>query len=117
MMFKYLKIAASFLFGGSDSKDRNISKSMEVARGVGNWIDERDYTPEEKAKADADNLKTLLEGVKATQNESSVRSNTRRVLAWAIMGVFLLAFIVCFVIKLFGGDITDLLEVSCQLDT
>lgn len=91
-MFTFLKTAGALLFGGSEAGSKSTSNIMKVAEGVGTWIDERDFTEEEKSKANAANLAVILEAVKLTQNENSVRSITRRVLAWAIMGTYLLSF-------------------------
>lgn len=97
-MFGLFKVAASvgsFLFGGETKEKTSTSNAMEAAKGIGNWIDEQTYTDEEKSIAHANNTKTLISAVIATQEENSTRSVTRRVLAWAIMGTFLGTFILC----------------------
>ena len=104
-MFGLLKMGLGFLFGGSAKESEGVNNAMTVARGVGNFIDEQNYTEEEKVVANAENLKTTLEAVKATRDENSTRSITRRVLAWMIMGSLVLAFWIAVIIKyVFEGD-------------
>jgi Fe2+ transport system protein B len=94
-IFKAVASVGSFLFGGESKQKSGTSNAMEAAKGVGNWIDEQQFTEEEKSAAHANNTKTLLAAIAHSQNENSTRSVTRRVLAWAIMGTFLLAFWIC----------------------
>ena len=93
-MFGLIKTGLSYLFGGSSKESSGVSNAMEVAKGVGNFIDEQNFTEEERSIANAKSLDTVLEGVKLTRDENSVRSVTRRVLAWTIMGSYLFAFTV-----------------------
>ena len=78
------------LFGSSDSMSKTMDIVGDSIRGVGNWIDERDFTEEEKSKANADASKAHLDLIKAIKDENSTRSITRR---W--MG-FLLIFWILF---------------------
>ena len=91
-MIGLLKMFGSFLFGGQARESAGVSNAMEVARGVGTFIDEQDYTAEERAVAHAQNTLSIIKAVEATREENSTRSVTRRVLAWSIMGSYLLAF-------------------------
>ena len=88
----WLKALGGFLFGGGDAGMVAHSDVMTVAKGVGNWIDEQQFTPQEQSAANAQNLQLVLKAVELTRDENSTRSVTRRVLAWAIMGSFLAAF-------------------------
>lgn len=99
-MFSILKMAGSFLFGGSAKESAGVSNAMTVAKGIGNFIDEQNYTEEEKAVAHANNTAMIIKAVEATREENSTRSVTRRVMAWAIMGSFLMAFWLVVVLKL-----------------
>lgn len=85
-MFSWL----ASVFGGS----KNSSKTLDIIdtsiKGIGNWIDEKDFTPEEKSKALAKAVDSHLELVKATNNENSTRSVTRRYIAVIIIGWVLL---------------------------
>ncbi len=91
---KFFKAIGSALFGGSETASKTVDFVAESARGIGTWIDERNFTEEEKSKADFATLQTVLKGIEATRDENSTRSITRRYLAWSIMGVYLLSFLV-----------------------
>jgi hypothetical protein len=72
---------------------QQIDKAMDIAKesttGIIAGIDAAWFTPEEKSRAALEITQAAIEMVLATQGESTVRSVTRRVLAWAIMGTFL----------------------------
>lgn len=91
-MLSLLKAGIGFLFGGSGKESSAGSKIMEVAKGVGGFIDEQQFTDEEKAKAQAEHMQLVFKAVELTRDENSVRSVTRRVMAWGIMGSLLGAF-------------------------
>jgi hypothetical protein len=59
-----------------------------VKSGV-SMIDKAFYTDQEKAENAMRFTNTWLKIQQATANENSIRSITRRILAWAIMGTFL----------------------------
>lgn len=82
------------LFGGGNTQEKAVDFAIDTAKGVGAWIDEQQFTDQERAEAHANNMNTLLKGIEATRDENSTRSVTRRYLAWGIMGVYLGAFIV-----------------------
>ena len=82
------------LFGGPATAEKTVDFAIDTAKGIGNWIDEQQFTDQERAVAHAQNLDRLLKGIEATRDENSTRSVTRRYLAWGIMGVYLGAFIV-----------------------
>jgi len=75
------------------SSDKTVRKAVNLVddsvRGVGNWIDELSFTEQEKAQANQKLLDFRLKVLDKTADESSVRSISRRILAWAIVGVFL----------------------------
>ena len=111
-LFNVIASGASFLFGGSAKETAGTSNAMSVARGVGNFIDEQDYTAEEKAVAHAQNTANIIKAVEATREENSTRSVTRRVMAWAIMGSYLLTYWIAVVMWLvFKIDPKDLLAL------
>ncbi len=108
----WLSAVGSFLFGGTAKNEANQSNLMQAASGVGKWIDEQDFTEEEKVVARTRNTKMLIDGIVASQDENSTRSITRRVLAWMIMGSFITAFWIAVIQKLvFGVDPDDLLTI------
>jgi len=65
--------------------DAGADRVMEVARGVGGWIDEQQYTAEEKAKHLAEMSTRVIDFVGATAGENTQRSITRRSIAIWIM--------------------------------
>lgn len=73
-----------WLFGGSKTAEKSLDIVDTSIKGIGSWIDNKDFTPEEKAKMHAEAVKTHLKLVEATSQENSVRSVTRRYLAWGI---------------------------------
>lgn len=75
----------SGLFGGSETALKTLDIVDSSLSGIGAWIDEKDFTPEEKSKALAVAVKDHLELVKSTVNENSGRSVTRRWLACGIV--------------------------------
>lgn len=84
-MFGWVKM----LFGGTKAAQDTRDFVMESTRGIGNWIDEQQLTAQEKMEATFRWGDMALQQVIATANENGVRSVTRRVMAWSIMGTFL----------------------------
>ena len=76
---------------------QQVDKAMDIAKestsGIIAGIDAAWFTPEEKSRAALEITQAAIRMVEATQSES-VRSITRRVLAWMIMTTFL--FLVLF---------------------
>jgi len=91
-MFGLLKAGIGFLFGGSDNESKGVDKVMGVAKGIGGFIDEQNFTEEERVRMQADHMQLVFKAVELTRDENSVRSVTRRVMAWAIMGTLLGSF-------------------------
>ncbi|MGD9168465.1 MAG: hypothetical protein PVI97_00210 [Candidatus Thiodiazotropha sp.] len=82
-MFTGLVAAGKALLGMS--RTDGADKVMEVARGVGSWIDEQQFTEEEKAIQLAELGKSVTAFVAATKDENTERSITRRSIAIWIM--------------------------------
>ncbi len=76
----------SGLFGGKDTAGKAIDAATGILDGVGGWIDGQQFTEQEKSEHLGLAVKAHLELVRATNNENSVRSITRRVMAWGIVG-------------------------------
>ena len=74
-----LKVVGSWIMGGSSEK------GMEVIKGVGSWIDEQQYTDQEKAEAAAARAEAYAKFMQQTIDENSERSRTRRSLALLIL--------------------------------
>lgn len=83
-----LKSLGSWFAGGSGEK------GMEVIKGVGSWIDEQQYTDQEKAEASAARVAAYAKFMEQTIQENSQRSITRRSLALLVLRwwIFLLTF-------------------------
>lgn len=75
----------SGLFGGGDTAGKAIDAATGVLDGIGGWIDGKDFTEQEKSEALGRAVDAHLELVKATNSENSVRSITRRIMAWGIV--------------------------------
>jgi len=84
-MFSFLKN----LLGSSDNAGKVLDITGTAVKGVGNWIDGKDFTQQEKAEMWGKAVTAHLELIKATQGENSIRSITRRWLAWGITGYVL----------------------------
>lgn len=91
---KFLKAIGSgvkAIFGGSQDGKSNV---MKAAEGVGKWIDEQQFTEQERAAYNAEMVKQFGEYMTNTVNENTERSRSRRDIAlWVIrFYVILLGF-------------------------
>jgi hypothetical protein len=102
----------STLFGGKAAAEETVKLAADSIRGIGTWIDERNLTDEEKIKYTAQAAQMHLELVKATASENSVRSVTRRYLAWAIVGTCLLAFMLSVGLTLAGREVQSIIDLA-----
>ena len=70
------------IFGAGQDGQNNL---MKAATGVGKWIDEQQFTDQEKAQFNAELVKHYSAFMENTVKENSQRSRTRRDLAmWII---------------------------------
>jgi len=67
-----------------------VDTVADTVKGGMNMLDNAFYTDQEKAATAGRVMETWLEIQKATATENSIRSITRRVIAWLVMGLFLL---------------------------
>lgn len=74
------------------------SEVMEIAKGVGGWIDEQQFTEEEKSKAAFVALEYQLKWLNATQGMNTAR----RYLALMFSFVFLFTFMICVIAAIYG---------------
>ena len=74
------------LFGGSENTGKALDTADKVLSGVGGFIDGLSYTDQEKAVHVGKAVDAHLRLVEATANENSLRSVTRRWLAWSVGG-------------------------------
>ena len=72
---------------------QQVDKAMDVAdkatSGLIAGVDAMFFTDEEKSRANFQITEAAIKMIAITQGEATVRSITRRVLAWLIMGTFL----------------------------
>ncbi len=71
----------SFFFGNRKAGEGDTF-AQEAAKGIGNWVDERNFTEEEKSKANQKTLETVLEVYRIDAVGASTRSQARRELMW-----------------------------------
>lgn len=77
--------AKALLFGGSSAGKKGHNNVMEVVSSVGKYIDQRNYTEEERAEDNKGQIQNLNKFIEQTVHENSGRSITRRELALLIM--------------------------------
>ena len=78
------------VFASEKIQNRAVDFVDSTVKGVGNWIDELGFTPEEKSKSNMELLAFRLDVLKKTADESSARAISRRFLAWTVTIFFLL---------------------------
>jgi len=74
---------------GVKTADKAMDTINNVTDHVASGLDKLFFTDQEKAQISIETAQLHLKFIELTLNESSIRSITRRVLAWAIMTVFL----------------------------
>lgn len=92
------------LFGSTTVAEKaadTVSGAVKTGFGM---LDNAFYTDQEKATNALEGTKTWLEIQKVIAGENSLRSITRRVIAWAFVGEFLLVLNVCLICVLFKPD-------------
>ncbi len=83
-MFQALWAGAKTLLGFSGAA-KGADNVMKVATGVGNWIDEQNFTEEEAREHKLKIAGAYVEFLDASKNENTQRSITRREIAiWVI---------------------------------
>ena len=113
-MFGFIKAIGGAIFGGGDHAQKKLDMVDSAVKGVGEWIDNKSYTEEEKAKDLSAAAHLHLELIRATADENGARSITRRVLAWAIAGgtLFWASVAMVFAIADKQDVVVRMLEVS-----
>jgi hypothetical protein len=81
----WLKAVGSWFVGTHGEKNADLAR--DTVRGVGTWIDERDFTDEEKSKANLELAVKYAQYADQTLQENTVRSKTRRSLSLMIIRV------------------------------
>ena len=69
------------LFGGGKTQDDIFDKDNGLLTQAGNWLGGLQFTEQEKAEYSAQAAKGVVDYITSTLDESTTRSNTRRVVA------------------------------------
>ena len=102
------------ILGGSDVVRETVKIAGDTVRATGTWIDEQQYTQEEKAKAWQKSVDTYLEWVNLTNTENSLWRVTRRWLAWSITLEIVLLANVSVILAIIGNDhaVNHVIEIA-----
>ena len=82
--------------------DKVIETGADLIKMGASGIDKLFYTDEEKAEAGRKVMDQVLEMNRIANEESSIRSITRRAIAWVIIGIFCIFSISALVVTLMG---------------
>lgn len=93
----------NWLFGGSKAADSVVETVTSSVKGVGNWIDEQQFTEEEQAVHKAKIVDKHLEFIQIAYDQNSIRSVTRRAMAWGIVFNILVLANVCVYFAIVGN--------------
>lgn len=94
-MFSFIKN----LFGGSGDTSSILEKAAD---GIYNGLDKLVYTEEEKAESLAKGRELFMEFAKVAYDQNSIRSVTRRWLAFMVIGPTMVFYVVSVLFRLFG---------------
>lgn len=87
-MWSAIKAGVGTLFGASPTD------AMDVVKGVGKWIDEQQFTDEEKAANKIERAKMYNGYLEKVLDENTARSLTRRSIAiWIIRAELIMLFL------------------------
>jgi len=105
------------LFGGGETANKAMDIADKSLSGIGNWIDNKDYTQQEKAIDLNKAVDSHLKLIAAIADENSTRSITRRWLAFGIVGYVLLWGSVAMIFAIRGETqiVNDMLAVMAGL--
>lgn len=84
-----------------------VDTVADTVKGGMGMLEKAFYTEQEKAENAGKVMNTWLEIQKATAQENSIRSITRRILAWLVMGLFLFLVLTACVIWKFDAGWSD----------
>ena len=94
----------SAIFSGPKVIEDRSKDISSVIGHVASGLDKAWFTDQEKAKVSLDTIQLHLKLVETTMNESSIRSITRRILAWLIMGGFLFLVVFAAIVYKFSPE-------------
>lgn len=89
---------------GAQTADKAMDSANNLIDHAASGLDKLFFTEQEKAQVSLETARLHLKLIESTMNESSIRSITRRVLAWMIMGGFLFLIISCAAVYKFDSD-------------
>ena len=92
------------LLGGGEVVSKTIDIAGSTIKGVGQYIDDAKFTPEERNRAQQKAVETYLEWIKLTSTENSLWRTTRRWMAWAIVCEVVLLVNVSVVLAIMEND-------------
>jgi len=76
-------------FTGAKTAEKALDTIDNLTNKVAGGLDQLFFTDQEKAEISVETMRMHLALIQATQTESSIRSITRRMVAWGIMGTFM----------------------------
>lgn len=79
----------SALFSSGEIVKRGAALVDDSVRGIGRWIDEQQLTDEERLQYRQKQMELYAQFMAKALDESGPRTLTRRILAFAVMGVYL----------------------------
>lgn len=101
------------------SSDKAIDTVSDLAKDASKGIDAMFFTQEEKSQASAKAMEMIMAWQEKMKDENSIRSVTRRIIAWAVVGVYLTlkvgGVIVWQVNKIYGNYICQQADSMFQL--
>lgn len=112
-LFKAIGTVGSWvggLFGSSESADKVLVKTAD---GIYNGLDKLWYTPEEKAEALAEGRKLFVKFAGIAYDQNSIRSVTRRWLAFTVVGTNMGMYILASVFYILGTFFTSDAFIKC----
>lgn len=101
-MFSFIK----GLFGSSESTDKVVETA---AKGIYNGLDALFFTDEEKAEFRQKQAETVIKFAEIAYDENSIRSVTRRWLAFMVVGPAMLMIVVASILYPFQPEYSDFL--------
>jgi len=76
-------------FTGAQTAEKALDTFDNLTNKVAGGLDQLFFTDQEKAEVSVETMRMHLALIQATQTESSIRSVTRRMVAWGIIGTFM----------------------------
>lgn len=92
------------IFSSEKTVDKAVNLVDDSIRGIGNWIDGQQFTEQERSEATQKVLDFRLKVLEKTNDESSARSISRRILAWLVCGTFIFLLLLSVVVYPINKD-------------